>query len=337
VAESSFDQLQSQIKKGKIASLYLFHGPEEWLKEKIVVQIKTALFPTGEGELNTNTFDAAEADGAEIAASAQTAPFLAERRLVLVKNADQMPAAQARVLGEGLDDLLPSTCVILLYKGKADRKDPLAARVPENQLFTFWTPFPSQLPAWIIAEASRQGKKISRDAAGALAELIPASLQDLSMEIEKLALHADKGATITRADVEELTDAAETSTPWELESSLQQKDLAGVFRKLNTILGQGKPTEMLLGGIERTLRNFLLAKCLEEAGTPAEELPKYFGIRGRTREDDFKRGLRRYKRGELENALLRLERCEWDIKTGALSGEIALKMFLVKLLRQGVN
>jgi DNA polymerase-3 subunit delta len=337
VAESSFVQLQSQIAEGKIRTLYLFHGPEEWLKEKIVDQMKAKLFPDAGGELNINVFDASEASGAEIATVVQTAPFLASRRLVVVKNVEQMPVGEAKILADGVVDLAPFSCVILMHKGKANRKDPLPARVPENQLFTFWPPFPSQLPGWIIQEAARHGKKIDQEAARALAELIPGSLQDLASEIEKLALHSHGSLHITLSDVEQLVNPSGAASPWELEASLQQRDLKGTFAKVNAILRQGKPPEVVLNSVERTLRTLLVAKSLEEAGTSPEELPKHFGIRGKTREEDFRKGLHRYKRGELENSLLRLERCEWDIKTGGLPGEIALKVFLLKLLRQGLN
>ncbi len=336
--DSGPDQLQLQISKGIIRNLYLFQGPEEWLKEKALEGIKSTLFREGGAELNSSTVDGTETPGGEILMLAQTAPFLALRRLVIVKNAEEMPIAEEKTLAEGLPNLPSFSCLILMHQGKASRKNPVPARIPEGQIITFWPPFPSQLPSWISREAARQGKNIDTEAARQLSELFPSSLQDLSSEIDKLVLYVHDSPRIRLSDVQDLAGSGGTATQWELDSCLQERDIKGALLKVRALLKQGRSPESILPVLHKTLKTLLLAKVMEEQGTPVGELLKHFGIRGKTREGHFAKGVRLYNRGELERSLLRLERCEWDVKTGALEGETALTILLLKLsARQGVN
>jgi len=330
--ESDSDRLLSQISKGSLHPLYLLQGPEEWLKERIVEHLKTKLFTDANKDFNFSTFDGAQHGAGEILTCVQTAPFLADKRLIVVKNCQEMSSAESKILSQGLEDLPSFSCLVLLYNGKADRRDPVPARVPQSQVFTFWPPFPSQLPNWIAREVGRLGKKIDPDAARVLADLFP-SLQELSSELEKLILYIQDSPRIELSHVQELSNSIGTASLWELDSSIQARNMPETLTKTNSLLKGGRPPEVILSSLERMLRMMLLAKALEEEGVSAKDITSQFGIRGITREEAFIRGLRRYRKEELTNALLKTERCEWEIKSGVLNGEVALTLLLVKLIR----
>ena len=76
-----FDRLLSQ---GKIPSVLLFEGEEEHMKQSALDALQKKLLPEGLEELNRTLLDAPETD--QIIAAAETLPFMADRRLVVVRN-----------------------------------------------------------------------------------------------------------------------------------------------------------------------------------------------------------------------------------------------------------
>ena len=76
-----FDRLLSQ---GKIPSVLLFEGEEEHMKQSALDALQKKLLPEGLEELNRTLLDAPETD--QIIAAAETLPFRADRRFVVVRN-----------------------------------------------------------------------------------------------------------------------------------------------------------------------------------------------------------------------------------------------------------
>ena len=73
-----------QVKEGGVRGAYLFEGPEENIKAAALSQLRKALLPEGLEELNESVMDAPSAD--ELIAAAETLPFLADKRLVVVRD-----------------------------------------------------------------------------------------------------------------------------------------------------------------------------------------------------------------------------------------------------------
>ena len=78
---TEFGNLLSQ---GKLPRVLLFEGEEEYLKQQALRSLRAALLPEGMEELNETVLTAPSAD--EIIAAAETLPFLADRRLVLIRD-----------------------------------------------------------------------------------------------------------------------------------------------------------------------------------------------------------------------------------------------------------
>ena len=76
-----FDRLLAQ---GGIPSVLLFEGEEEHMKQAALGALQKKLLPEGLEDLNRTLLDAPETD--QIIAAAETLPFMADRRLVIVRD-----------------------------------------------------------------------------------------------------------------------------------------------------------------------------------------------------------------------------------------------------------
>jgi len=87
-----------EFERGQFRPVYLLYGEESFLFDEIVGSARRKLAPPGLEDFNLNRFDGAVADGRDIAAAAQTLPFMAERRLVLVTEARFFRPARRRAV-----------------------------------------------------------------------------------------------------------------------------------------------------------------------------------------------------------------------------------------------
>lgn len=105
-------QIRKDIENNKIGSLYLLYGEEDYLRKKLRDELKQAVIGA-EPSLNYAYFEGKSVEVQEVIAFADTIPFLAERRLVIVENC----VLNAKAPEEWLDYLShvnPATCVVLV-------------------------------------------------------------------------------------------------------------------------------------------------------------------------------------------------------------------------------
>ena len=84
-------ELMQAIKDGRVQGAYLFEGVEENIKAAAMTALRKALLPEGLEELNETILDNPMTDA--IIAAAETLPFMADKRLVTVR---EHPALSGR-------------------------------------------------------------------------------------------------------------------------------------------------------------------------------------------------------------------------------------------------
>ena len=86
---------------GKFKPVYLFAGDESYLAESALHRLETSLKIDA---LNREVFYGAEASAVDIASAAQTMPFISDKRLVIVKDAQKLRSSEAAKLADFLEN-----------------------------------------------------------------------------------------------------------------------------------------------------------------------------------------------------------------------------------------
>ena len=90
----TWKEFYAQLKSGALESVYLFSGPEEYLKREALGELRRALLPEGLEQLNETVLEGATA--AQIVEAAETLPFMCERRVVEVRDWAPLLSGKAR-------------------------------------------------------------------------------------------------------------------------------------------------------------------------------------------------------------------------------------------------
>lgn len=342
--------------------IYFFLDADEYLVSRRVTGVKRALGEAEMADLNTSTLEGNRTNAAEILYMADTMPFLAERRLVIVngylahldkrmsasKGTDGAAYEEAAKLLIGLLDPPETSDLIFidagvdkrrhLWKGFSQSRDSgdrkvagLADLIKEGKIAQeeLATPDAKALPGWINRTAKDLGIAIDGGAVQTLANFVGGDLRRLENELQKLASYAS-GRKIVAADVSAMVSDASEALIWDLTDALGQRDGRKAMRAIHELRRGDANAFYLLTMIARQYRILIKVKdAVRQGGGNEYDIAKAVG------ESPFpvKKAMgqiRAYQMAELETIMDRLLRADFAMKTGA-DAETELDVLVAEL------
>ena len=119
--------LNQDIKTGEFKQIYLLYGEEAFLKNSYKNRLKEAII--GDDTMNFDRFEGKGLDVDELIRLADTMPFFAERRLILVEDSGFFKSAS-----DALVQYLPSmpdTTILLFVETEVDKRNRLYKKVKD--------------------------------------------------------------------------------------------------------------------------------------------------------------------------------------------------------------
>ena len=114
-----FRTLLTSIRKGEFAPVYLLMGEETYYIDRLTEALEQKVVPEDERDFNLTTVYGQDADIPALISSCQQYPFMSDRRLVMLKEAQSIHNAK-NVL-DGLADYVLRSCdttvLVIVYKG----------------------------------------------------------------------------------------------------------------------------------------------------------------------------------------------------------------------------
>ncbi len=221
--------LQKECENSLPDPLYFLWSEESYFLEDAlskVVEIVIASYPA---DFNYDVFYPA-AEPHEILDAASTLPFMAQRRLIVLKDFHQFPQSTIKALIPYFRDPSSSTCMIIL-----------SLKAPKAVLDINWKVYSlgikeRDIPAWLKHTALQKGIRLTDDAVDYLIEFVGYDIGLLIMEIEKLRLSGSK--TVTGEDIISSTSMMRKYMPFDLIDSLISGQRTRAFRILKTIFAK---------------------------------------------------------------------------------------------------
>ena len=84
-------QVLDAVQKGENSSLYYFHGEEDFQRDQLLNTLVETLIEPAARPFNLDIYRAEDIDIPQVIAQALTFPMMAQRRLIVLKNADRLP------------------------------------------------------------------------------------------------------------------------------------------------------------------------------------------------------------------------------------------------------
>ena len=274
--------------------IYLLYGEDDFTAEEFLASLRDKIEPADLRDVNETALDGATVGFEELAHASATVPFLAEKRLVIVRRLlsrfERRAPQRVRVqrdaaLGEwkALPDFLatvPETTDLVFVDGRLTASNPLLSGVRARATTHTFPPLsPDETRRWIRVRAEAGGAEIEPRAADALASAIGSDLRVLASEMEKLSLYC-LGRPITHEDVEDLVSYTKEASIFLAVDAMMEGKPAVAARLTRELVRSGRPAVFILSMVARQVRLLILAKDMRARRVPSAEHGKRLGLSG---------------------------------------------------------
>jgi DNA polymerase-3 subunit delta len=246
----TYDDILRDLKAKKVAPVYYLMGDEDYFIDKLSDAIVEAVLTEDEKDFNLDILYGAEAEMDKVIELAHAYPMMAEKRVVLVREAQAMRSIEG--LETYLAHLTPTTVLIFCHKhGKLDTRKAAAKAIQQvGVIYESKRLYDNQVASFISQYLHKHNVDIEPQAIQMLASHVGSDLSRLTTEMDKLLLALNGGRVVGASLVEEQTGVSKDFNDFELQSALAQRN---IFRA-NQIVKyyQGNPRSFF---ITRTLTN----------------------------------------------------------------------------------
>ncbi|KAA0993221.1 DNA polymerase III subunit delta [Dyadobacter aurulentus] len=224
------DSILKDIRNKKYLPIYLLHGDEPYYIDAIADELEKRIVPEAEKGFNQFVLYGKDTDVTGVLSYARRFPFMSERQLVLVKDANKLGGIEQKDQLARLEDYAknppPSTVLVLCFNASADERRAYVkaihtngAVVPSKKMYD------NKLPDWVTSFCQQEGVKISPKAVLMLVDNIGNDLKRLSNEIRKVMVNLKVGEGIDAAAVERFVGISKEYNVFEFQKALMVRDV----------------------------------------------------------------------------------------------------------------
>lgn len=213
------------VRGGIFKSVYLLMGEEPYYPEQVCQAIIDHCLQDWEKDFNETICFGADTTAETVITAARRFPMMADRQLVVLKEAQQMKSLEELALycQQPLDS---TVLVILMHGASADKRKALYKSVLKTGVIVD-SPLlrDYELPQWIHHYYESRGLGIHPEASRLLAESVGTDLGKIAVETEKLLKNLPEGVReISVADVEKNVGVSRQFSIFELTKCLSFKE-----------------------------------------------------------------------------------------------------------------
>jgi len=219
-------QLVTDIKKGNLKPIYFLMGEEPYYIDKISDFIEQHVLSEEEKGFNQMVLYGRDVTIDDIVANAKRYPMMAERQVVIVKEAQDLSRNIEKLVDYALNPQ-PTTVLVVNYKyKKLDKRKALYKAINKiGVVYESKKLYENQVGDWIRRVLSPKEYSITPKASQMLVEFLGTDLSKINNELEKLQIILPKGSQITPELIEENIGISKDYNNFELRKAIGNKDV----------------------------------------------------------------------------------------------------------------
>ncbi|MFH1309089.1 MAG: DNA polymerase III subunit delta [Candidatus Omnitrophota bacterium] len=308
---------------------YLIIGDDEYIRENETVKIKNKFLADSETALNYTAYNSENVDG--LFDSLQTMPFLAKKRVVLLKKSEQLSKEFIDLIITYLGNPADTSILVLSSDSSLKEKKYFKQIIPLVQVIKADKPTTLNIREWTRSFFRKQKIEISEEAVDLLVELKGADTAGIKVELEKLVAFSG-GEKIEGFHVENLVGRSVKEMVFKLVEAVNTKNALWIFRILNDLYDQKKQPFEIIGYLSWHIKTMRKIKLLDSKG---------IGLGGIVSELGYSAGYvkrllyqaKEYSEFKMRAWVSLLFDADQSIKTGLNAPAMAMEVLMVSLLQ----
>lgn len=244
--DAAAKKILGDLKAKKYAPIYLLQGEETYYIDLIANYIEKNVLSEGEKGFNQVVIYGKDSPVNVILTHARRFPMMAERQVVIVREAQDIPDLQkesgAKLMLDYAQRPVPSTVLVLCHMHKTlDKRRELGKKLDSlTEGATFKKMYDNQLPAFVEEYVSSKGYNIDDKGVRVLCEFVGNDLNRMTNEIDKVLISAPKGSMLNGDNIMSQVGMSREFNIFELQKALILKDTLQAARIVNYIASTTK-------------------------------------------------------------------------------------------------
>lgn len=243
-----------------VSSVTILVGSDPFLLSREILRIQKQTLKSGEEDFNLDRLSFKERSVGDVLNLCCQLPMMAERRLVIAKECEEINKKDLEVLGSYFENPCPSTHLVLVAAKIDKRLKAWQVAAKKGWVQELKAPYPNQLPFWILTEAKHKGLVLEPAAAQMLADVLGVNPMAVIMALEQLQIFAHPRTNISAQQVKEIVGGLFANTVFDFVDRVGHKQLAHAANLMHELLAQGEAPVKLAMLLTRHFRLLWLAQ-----------------------------------------------------------------------------
>lgn len=319
--------IMADIKNRSFKRVYLLYGEEAYLKRAYKKRLTQAVI-SEEDTMNLNVYEGKGVNTKEIIDVAQTMPFFADYRLILMENTGFFKTAN-EAMAEYVREI-PESAVLLFVEEEVDKRNKLFKAVKETgYVCELARQTDAKLAAWALGLMGKEGRRITEENMKFFLSRTGNDMENIYQEWLKLSAYTAGREVITKEDIEEICSVQITGKIFDMIHAISEKKQKKALEYYDDLLTLKEPPMRILFFMAREYRLLLQVKQLAGEGKASAEIAK------RTRLQGFLVGkylaqAKRFTAESLKEALAECAETEEAVKTGRMDDRLGVELLIIK-------
>ncbi|MCI9314034.1 MAG: DNA polymerase III subunit delta [Lachnospiraceae bacterium] len=320
-------KLAEEIKTGQLKQVYILYGEEAYLRSQYKDKLKNALLDGGD-PMNLHYFEGKDVKPGEVIDLAETMPFLAQRRVILLENSGLFAKGGeelAAYLGEPSD-----TAFFVFIEPSVDKRSKLyKAATARGRAIEFKMQDETVLKRWVLGFLKKENKNITERDLNLFLDKTGSDMENIRGELEKLLCYCLERDVVTAQDIEAVCTRQVTSQIFDMINAVAERRQKAAMELYYDLLTLKEPPMRILFLITRQFNMLLQVKELKNKGYDANTIGEKVGLAGFIARKYVAQAAK-FKEADLRRALSDCVETEEAVKTGRMNDVMSVELLIVK-------
>ena len=320
-------KLAEEIKSGELKQVYILYGEEAYLRGQYKDKLKKALL--GEGDpMNLHYFEGKDIRPGEVIDLAETMPFLAERRVIILENSGLFARG-----GEELSEYLKTpaqTAYFVFVEPTVDKRSKLyKAATARGRAIEFTAQDEATLKRGILGFLKKENKNITERDLNLFLDKTGSDMANIRGELEKLVCYCMGRDVVTAQDIEAVCTVQVSNQIFRMIDAVAEKRQKTAMELYYDLLALKEEPMHILALITRQFNLLLQVKELRNKGLDAQAIGKKVGVADFVARKCMAQAAK-FKEDNLRTALIDCVESEEAVKTGRMNKVMSVELLIVK-------
>lgn len=322
------------LKPDSLLPIYFFFGNDTYAIESATKALEKIVQPLLTSDFDKEILNGNERSVVEVMDLASSFPFGSEKKLVILKDFDELKGDKKQFSGYVKD---PSPSTILIINKYTDvtniDAEPFASLYEKNFIFEANELKGNDLSGWIVKNAARNGKSISTENALALIDIVGENRSLIEMQMQKIFSYLGDNKEVTLEIIRSLSSRLKQFNIFDLWNAIGKRNKARSLEVALNIMGQDDESKQALYTIAMLTKYFMsLAQIpeLEKENTNEFAKAKSIGTHPYFYKD-YVRASSYFNEKRLKNIFQSLMEADMTMKSTASDPKAVISLLITKL------